>query len=375
MGFINHSRIVVFVLMALFAFTTSNAQDAEAEALGLPGDNLDLYATLDLFQKSKTIEEFEKELNKEDTGINNIDLNLDDKVDFIKVVTEQYDDDFIFKLQIDTGKDEVQDVAAIFVSKDDKGDISLQMVGNEDLYGKDYVIEPKEETKAVTANPAYSGEDTTVVESQPAQVVVVEQQPIVRYIYSPVFVPYYSPFYWGYYPPYWRPYPIVSFSFYWGRHSYYHNRYYGGHRGGGNTVIINNNRTYNNYRSSRRTSNTVRSNKSNGNYTRNRSNRANTANNRAGNTNRKNNVNNRANTNRANTNKANTNRANNRSTTTRNRSTNSSSRNSSFYNNRTNTSRSRNTSSNRSASPSRSSVNRSNTRPMSRPTRSGGRRR
>jgi len=28
--------------------------------LGLPGDNLDLYAVMDLFQKSKTIEEFEK---------------------------------------------------------------------------------------------------------------------------------------------------------------------------------------------------------------------------------------------------------------------------------------------------------------------------
>jgi len=358
------NKFTLIAYLLVIGMASVNAQEAEDKGLGLPGDNLDLYATLDLFQKSKTIEEFEEELNKEDTGINNLDLNLDEKVDFVKVVTEQYDDDFIFKLQIDTGKDEVQDVAAIFVSKDKTGDISLQMVGNEDLYGKDYVIEPKEETKAVTSNPAYSGEDAVVVESQPAQVVVVEQQPIVRYIYSPVFVPYYSPFYWGYYPPYWRPYPIVSFSFYWGRHSYYHNRYYGGHRGGGNTVIINNNRTYNNYRSSRRTSNTVRSNKRNGNYTRNRSNRASTANNRAGNSNRRNNAGNRTNTNRAN----------NRSTTTRNRSTTSGSRNSSFFNNRTNTNRSSNTTRNRSASPSRSSVNRSNTRPMSRPTRSGGRR-
>ena len=40
--------------------------------LGLPGDNLDLFAVLDLFQKSKTIEDFEKSLNEEKTGINNL---------------------------------------------------------------------------------------------------------------------------------------------------------------------------------------------------------------------------------------------------------------------------------------------------------------
>ena len=42
-----------------------------------------------LFQKSKTIEAFEKSLNDEKEGINNLDLNLDKKVDFIKVVTKK----------------------------------------------------------------------------------------------------------------------------------------------------------------------------------------------------------------------------------------------------------------------------------------------
>jgi hypothetical protein len=70
----------------------------DTTSLGLPGDNLDLYAVLDLFQKSKTIEEFEKTLNTEKTGINNLDLNLDKKVDFIKVETKQKDKDFTFIL-------------------------------------------------------------------------------------------------------------------------------------------------------------------------------------------------------------------------------------------------------------------------------------
>src|SRR4249919_3547070 len=78
------------------------SQDTDTTALlGLPGDNLDLYAVLSLFQKSKTIEAFEKSLNDEKTGINNLDLDLDKKVDFIKVTTKKDGDAFSFILQVD----------------------------------------------------------------------------------------------------------------------------------------------------------------------------------------------------------------------------------------------------------------------------------
>ena len=50
---------------------TENKAASDTALLGLPGDNLDLYAVLDLFQKSSTIEGFEKSLNLEKTGINN----------------------------------------------------------------------------------------------------------------------------------------------------------------------------------------------------------------------------------------------------------------------------------------------------------------
>ena len=99
---------------------SQNNQDTAA-LLGLPGDNLDLYAVLTLFQKSKTIEAFEKSLNDEKTGINNLDLNLDKKVDFIKVVTKKDGDAFTFILQVDVTKTETQDVALILVNKDKKG--------------------------------------------------------------------------------------------------------------------------------------------------------------------------------------------------------------------------------------------------------------
>src|SRR3954468_19858792 len=62
--------------------------------LGMAGDNLDLYAVLDIFQKSKTIEAFEKSLNEGSSKVNNLDLDLDKKIDFIKVVTKKDGDSY-----------------------------------------------------------------------------------------------------------------------------------------------------------------------------------------------------------------------------------------------------------------------------------------
>lgn len=254
--------VVAMSLLSLPAFSQS---ESDSSLLGLPGDNLDLYAVLDLFQKSKTIEDFEKTLNLEKTGINNLDLDLDKKVDFIKVETKKDGDDFTFILQVAVTKTETQDVAAILVSKDEDKKITMQIVGDTDLYDKDFIVELKEsKTPAVTANPGYTGTDTVLV-SAPAKttIVVVESAPIVQYVYSPVYVPYYPPYYYGYYPPYYSPYAMMSVGIYIGHHSYYHHGGYGYH---GNTVVIHNHNNYNNYNNSRNRSTTVNNNKANGNY-------------------------------------------------------------------------------------------------------------
>ena len=238
------------------------------DLLGLPGDNLDLYAVLTLFQKSKTIEAFEKSLNDEKTGINNLDLNLDKKVDFIKVVTKKDGEAFSFILQVDVTKTETQDVAIILVSKDKKDVVSIQMVGDVDLYGKDYVIEPKGNS-SVTANPGYKGEDPVVVNVPATQTVVVQSAPIVQYVYSPAYVPYYPPYYYGYYPPWFGFATVMAVGIYRSNHYGYHGGYYGGHyHGGNNNVIINtgNRNQINNLNKSRNTSNTVANNRANGNY-------------------------------------------------------------------------------------------------------------
>jgi|KBSMisStaDraftv2_1062788.scaffolds.fasta_scaffold10603_6 hypothetical protein len=255
--------------MFLFNQTVFSQEKGDTTALlGLPGDNLDLYAVLTLFQKSKTIEAFEKSLNDEQTKINNLDLNLDKKVDFIKVVTKKDGDAYTFVLQVDVTKTETQDVAVIYLNKDKDKKISLQMVGDPDLYGKDYVIEPKGNSP-VTPNPAYTGADpVTVTVPASTTTVVVEQAPIVQYVYSPAYVPYVPPYYYGYYPPYFAFATCIAVGIYRSNNWYYHGGYHGGHYGGGNTVIINNgNRNQiNHYNNSRNRSNTVSDNMNRGGY-------------------------------------------------------------------------------------------------------------
>lgn len=243
--------VLVFA-MSLFSLTAFSQTDSYTGELGLPGDNLDLYAVLDLFQKSKTIEDFEKSLNDEKNKINNLDLNDDKKVDFIKVETKKDGDDFTFILRDPISKSETQDVAVIFVSKDKDKKVKLQIVGDKDLYGKDYIVEPSPKGgSGVTSNPAYTGSNPVTV-NVPASTttVVVEQAPIVQYVYSPAYVPYYPPYYYGFYPPWFGFATVMAVGIY--RHNHYH--YHGGGYGYHNSNVYINHNSYNNYNNNSRNS-------------------------------------------------------------------------------------------------------------------------
>jgi hypothetical protein len=256
-------------LLIVPAYSRAGGQtEKDTTLLGLPGDNLDLYAVLDLFQKSKTIEDFEKSLNSEKTGINNLDLDLDKKVDFIKVETKQKGEDFTFILQVDVSKTEKQDVAVILVSKDKNKKVTMQIIGDKDLYGEGYIVEPKATvTPASTPNPGYTGSEPLKA-PVPASTttIVVEQTPIVQYVYSPVYVPYAPPYYYGFYPPYFAAFSVMAVGVYCHNHAYYH----GGYGYHGNTTVIHNTNNYNSYNSSRNSSSTVNRNNGNGSYNGNR---------------------------------------------------------------------------------------------------------
>lgn len=260
------------LMTGLFSSPVFSQTDDEPVALGLPGDNLNLYAVLDLFQKSKTLEDFEKALNDSDNKVNNLDLNNDGEIDYIEVESHKEGNTHVIVLQVAVNNNETQDVAVIEVEKDKKNNVHVQAIGDEDLYGKNYIVEPADSVSG-TPNPGYKGDATVIVNNNttnnynttntnPGYVSTsVSAWPVVLFLFSPIYVAYRSPWHWGYYPPYWRPWRPVYYHDYWGYHGhYYRNPYYR------RTVVIRNPRYYNNYVSRRNTSVIVRDNRSNGRY-------------------------------------------------------------------------------------------------------------
>jgi len=227
-------KVKIFFTFSLLIFLsiTILAQQGNEEKLNLPGDNLNLYAVMKLFQESETLEGFEKNLNAEESKINNLDLNADNKIDYIKVLDYVDGDDHTIVLQVAVNGSENQDVAVFTVQKDDKNQVQVQLVGDEELYGKDYIIEPNyaEVASGETPNPGYAAKSTTVeketVVVKKTTYVEVAAWPVVTYIYTPAYVVYRSPWYWGYYPPYWSPWSPFYWDYYYGYHSHFHSHYY-----------------------------------------------------------------------------------------------------------------------------------------------------
>lgn len=219
--------IITSILAVLTAFGTATmAQEWPDEYLGLPGDNLNLYAVMKLFQESETLEGFERSLNDENSRINNLDLNGDNLVDYIMVIDYVDGDVHTIVLQVAINKYEKQDVAVFTVQKFRNGAVQIQLIGDKALYGKNYIIEPVyDENYAETPNPGYIGRKRRSVPVR-TTTIVVESWPLVRYIYLPGYVAWRSTWYWGYYPAYWNPWRPYYWHYYYGYHYRWHTHYY-----------------------------------------------------------------------------------------------------------------------------------------------------
>jgi hypothetical protein len=222
-----------FFLLLLSSFTITKAQDS-IEKLNLPGDNLNLYAVLKIFQESPTLEAFEKTLNDRDSKINNMDLNNDNQVDYIKVIDHVDGNVHNIVLQDITNRSESQDVAVIVVQKTNDNQVQIQIIGDEDLYGKNYIIEPNFETDDVetktTPNPGYTGGGSQTIVVEKVTTREIYNWPIVRVIYTPDYIVWVSPWYWDYYPAFWNPWTPLYWHYYYGWHNHWNYYYYGHYR-------------------------------------------------------------------------------------------------------------------------------------------------
>ncbi|MEQ8424807.1 MAG: hypothetical protein RIA63_08840, partial [Cyclobacteriaceae bacterium] len=160
----------LFILMS--GWIAVNGQGLEAQ---LPGDNFSLEGALELFKKSASPEEFERLLNEEESKVNNLDLNGDGYIDYIKVIDRNEGNVHAFILQAAISDTESQDVAVIELEKLANGKAVLQIIGDADIYGIETIIEPTQEVRVK------AGTTTTRI------VVNVWTWPSVQYVYSPYY--------------------------------------------------------------------------------------------------------------------------------------------------------------------------------------------
>jgi len=215
----------IFALLIAGAINI-RAQQYPDEYLGLPGDNLNLYAVMDLFRESETLEKFEKNLNDEKNKINNLDLDGDNYVDYITVSDYVDGNDHTIVLSVAVSKYEKQDVAAFTVNRLNNGSVQIQLIGDEELYGKNYIIEPiYDDNNVGTPNPGYKGnqQNITVVQTTTYE---TASWPMMLYIYQPNYVIWRSGWYYGYYPSYWHTWSPFYYHYYYGYHSHWYPTYY-----------------------------------------------------------------------------------------------------------------------------------------------------
>ena len=148
------------------------------------GDNLNLQALGELVKNSTTAQDIEDKLNT--TGsINNLDLNNDGSVDYIKVTEYGDANQKGFSFTVDIAEGQTQEIATIEVAKG-SNDAQMNIQGNQQLYGNNNYYQSR-----------YSLTDML----------------ILSYLFRPH--PYYhSPYYYGHYPSYYRSYRSTPYNSY-----------------------------------------------------------------------------------------------------------------------------------------------------------------
>lgn len=212
--------------LILFAFIFSaqsiaaQNDDISQDSTGLLGDNFSLEGALTLFKQAASLEAFEEALNKEDNNVNNLDLNEDGEIDYVRVVDNMEGDLHAIALQVPISSSESQDIAVIAIEKTGDEQAILQIIGDETLYGEDYFVEPLDEgASGGNGGPSADLEFRRIV-------VNVWLWPSVRFIYRPGYSVWVSPFRWGVYPRWWRPWRPSPWRVFYPRTVVYRPRYH-----------------------------------------------------------------------------------------------------------------------------------------------------
>ena len=148
------------------------------------GDNLNLQALGELVKNSTSAQDIEDKLNSPNS-INNLDLDNDGNVDYIKVTEYGSGNQRGFSFTVDLANSQSQEIATIEVNQGNDG-AQMNVHGNQQLYGS-----------GAHYQSHYSLTDLM----------------IMHYLFAP-HVYYHSPYHYGYYPRYYHPYRSTPYNSY-----------------------------------------------------------------------------------------------------------------------------------------------------------------
>jgi hypothetical protein len=132
--------VILTLTLGASAFAQDGAATVMADSNAAAG--LDLHAVAELFKDSENLEKFERALNSPESGVNNLDLNRDGQVDFIRVVEQVKGDTHLVVLQVPLGEEEFQDVATIAAERESGEKYNVQVQGDTTIYGDNYYVVP-----------------------------------------------------------------------------------------------------------------------------------------------------------------------------------------------------------------------------------------
>ena len=213
-------KIIFSWLLTIVFLSATTAQRGE-ERTGYDGDFFSLEGAIELFKNSNTISDFERRLNEEDTYVNNLDLDGDGQIDYIRVEHIRQGNFHAIVLQVPLSRYDVQDIAVIEIEKTGRRRAMLQIVGDEDIYGEEVIVEPYE-------NYGYSGGrggPNADYDFRRGYVNVFWWSP-VSHIFGRHYRIYRSPYYWSYYPSYWRPWRPCGWNVFRPRVVIFHRHYH-----------------------------------------------------------------------------------------------------------------------------------------------------
>jgi hypothetical protein len=196
------TKILSLAILSLWSITSVFAQDRTTVTATNSdiSDNLDLRAVASIFGDSRDLNDFEKRLNDPQAQISNLDLNGDNRVDYLRVIETVEGNVHLIIIQSVLGLDTFQDIATVEVERDRYNRVQVQVVGDVYMYGNNYIYEP-----------------------------VYSYTPV---IYASFWVnhyrPYYSSWYWGYYPSFyvaWNPFPVYTYHSHIGLFINHHHHY------------------------------------------------------------------------------------------------------------------------------------------------------